>query len=95
MVKRKPGAHELSAQDIGVTEYLRDEAGLLDVEQNEDVMAIVALAVNVHHRKARRRKHASNYHEANEYPKDRPPRLALPKRMDPRRPVLQLARAGI
>jgi hypothetical protein len=94
-VKRKPTPLELSAADIGATEYLRDEAGLLEVDQNEDVMAIVALAVNVHHRMARRRKHASNYHEDNPYPKDRPPRVALPKRMDPSRPVLQLARAGI
>lgn len=93
--KRQPTPLKLGAEDIGATEYLRDEAELLDVDQNEDVMAIVALAVNVHHRKARRRRHASNYHEDNEYPKDRPPRLALPKRMDPRRPVLQLARAGI
>ncbi len=93
--KRRPTPLELNAEGIGVTEYQRDEPALLEIAQNEDVMAIVALAVNVHHRMVRRRKHDPNYHEDNPYPKDRPPRLALPKRMDPHRPVLQLARAGI
>lgn len=93
--RQKPNPIELRhAEAIGLTRYNRDAEELEGVGQNVDVMAIVAQAVNAHHRKERRRKHDSNYHEENEYPKDAPPRLALPIGMDPRRPVRQLARAG-
>jgi hypothetical protein len=94
------GRHRYSSPDtrveeIGVSRYTENDAEIIDASQSEDAMAVVASAINSHHRRIRRRSIATNYHTANDYPKERPPRLVLPRQMDPHRPAIQLARAGI
>lgn len=88
----RPVIADGSAPEIGVFKY--DRMCVHDIDDDLEVLAMLLEAVNIHSFNNRKRDDF-NFHPDNPYPKKAPFELKLPPGIDPRGPVLQLARAGI